>query len=88
MEIENQIIYLVLDPNYLFKKVSLNEWNELYRSYKNDPDAIVEEYNDRREGYVYITTNLYNILKNHSILDLRFNVGYRTKYHITDYTLQ
>lgn len=85
MEIDNQIIYLRLQPNNLLTDLSIRQWNEFITSYENDEDAIVEEYDGDRDGYVYITTNLHNILKNHSLLDLRFNVGYRTNGHKTDY---
>ena len=85
MKIKNQIIYLTIRPNELFHRLSVNEWNELITSYENDPLAIVEEYNTEFDGYVFITTTLYNILKNHSLLDLRFNQGYRTEQHKTEY---
>ena len=88
MEIDNQIIYLVLRPHNLMNDLSINEWNEFISSYENDNDAIIEDYKGGSyDGFVFITTNLYNILKHHSILDLRFNVGYRTEGHITDYKM-
>lgn len=87
MEIENQIIYLVLRPRNLMEELSINQWNELITSYENDEDAIVEPYDPEWDGFVYITTNLFNILKNHSLLDLRFNVGYRTEGHKTNYVI-
>jgi hypothetical protein len=39
------------------------------------------------DGHVFITTNLYNVLINHTIMDLRFNIGYRSKYHKTNYDI-
>ena len=87
MEVENQIIYLALRPFHLINELSINEWNDFITSYLNDPEAIVEDYDEKFDGYFFVTTNLHNILKNHSLLDLRFNVGYRTEHHKTDYTL-
>ena len=87
MEIDNQIIYLVLKPKNLMEELSINQWNELITAYENDKDAVVEPYNPDYDGFCYITTYLHNILKNHSLLDLRFNVGYRTEGHKTDYNL-
>lgn len=87
MEIENQIIYLALRPHHLINELSINQWNDFISSYLNDSEAIVEDYDEKFDGYFFVTTNLYNILKNHSLLDLRFNVGYRTEHHKTDYTL-
>jgi hypothetical protein len=68
-------------------ELSINEWNKFIDSYLSDNDAVVEEYDENYDGYFFVTTNLYNILKNHSILDLRFNVGYRTEHHKTDYKI-
>lgn len=87
MEIENQIIYLALRPKHLMCELSINQWNDFITSYENDNNAVVEEYDEKYDGYFFVTTNLHNILKNHSILDLRFNVGYRTEQHKTDYSL-
>lgn len=87
MEVENQIIYLALRPRHLMYELSINEWNDFITSYVNDPDATVEEYDEKFDGYFFVTTNLHNILKNHSLLDLRFNVGYRSEQHKTDYAL-
>lgn len=88
MEIENQVIYLALLPRHLMSDLSVNQWNEFIMSYENDNDAVVEEYDENFDGCVFVTTNLYNILKNHSLLDLRFNVGYRTQNHKTDYQIK
>lgn len=86
MKIDNCIIYIVLTPDDLINKLSINQWNEFIESYEKDDEAIVEEYNEEKDGFVFITTNLYNILRKHSILDLRFNMGFRTNFHKTDYT--
>lgn len=83
--IENQIIYLAILPKHLMNELSLNDWNKIIESYENDKNALVEPYDSELDGQCFITTNLYNILKNHSLLDLRFNVGYRTIYHKTDF---
>lgn len=87
MEINNQIIYLVIKPNNLMSELSINDWNDLITFYENDKESIVEEYDEKSIGYVFITTNLFNILKNRSLMDLRFNIGYRTENHKTDYNL-
>jgi hypothetical protein len=87
MEIDNQVIYLALRPHHLINELSINEWNAFIESYVNNKDSVVEDYDENYDGYFFVTTNLYNILKNHSILDLRFNVGYRTEHHKTDYNL-
>ena len=87
MEINNQIIYLVIKPNNLMSELSINDWNDLITFYENDKESIVEEYDEKYDGYVFITTNLFNILKNRSVMDLRFNIGYRTENHKTDYNL-
>lgn len=86
--IENQIIYLAFQPKHLFHELSANDWNKLIKSYEDDKNAYVEPEDPAPEmdGYCFVTTNLYNILKNHSLTDLRFNVGYRTKHHKTDFT--
>lgn len=88
IDIENRIIYLILTPKDLIEKLSINQWNDFIESYSNDKDSIVEEYDKDMDGYVFITTNLYNILANHSIMDLRFNLGYRSVFHKTDYMLK
>jgi hypothetical protein len=88
MEIKNQIIYLALAPRHLMTDLSINDWNEFITFYENDDDTVVEEYDENYDGWFFATTNLYNILKKRSILDLRFNVGYRTKKHETDYCLK
>lgn len=88
MRIENQLIYLALKPDYLFDVLSGNEWNDFITKYENDANAVVEEYNPKKDGWVFITTTLYNILKNHDLLNLRFNIGYRTEFHITDFELK
>ena len=85
MEIENQVIYLALQPRHLMQDLSINQWNDFISSYENDDDAVVEEHDENFDGYFFVTTNLYNILEKHSLLDLRFNVGYRTVHHKTDY---
>lgn len=87
IKIENQIIYLHISPDYLFKKLSVNEFNSLIERYQNDIDSVVEDYDENMDGHVFITTNLHNILSNHTIMDLRFNVGYRSVYHKTNYEL-
>lgn len=87
MEIENQVIYLVLKPNNLMSELSINDWNEFISFYENDDESIVEDYDENFDGYVFITTNLFNILKKRSIMDLRFNYGKRTANHKTDYNL-
>lgn len=86
MKINNCIIYLVLKPDDLISKLSINQWNEFIESYEKDEEAIVETYDEKMDGFVFITTNLYNILCKHSILDLRFNLGFRSEYHKTDYS--
>lgn len=87
MEIENQVIYLTLTPDDLITRLSINQWNDFIDSYVNDKEAVVEPYDKEKDGYFFVTTNLHNILRNHSILDLRFNTGFRTDGHRTDYTL-
>ena len=87
IRIKNQIIYLALDPKNLFHKLSINEWNKIITDYENDKNAVIEEYNKDMDGWFFATTTLSNILKNHSIMDLRFNIGYRTEYHKTDFNL-
>lgn len=88
MEIQNKIIYLALRPHHLMNELSINEWNNLITSYEKDDDAVIEPYDENYDAHVFITTNLFNILKNHSIMDLRFNVGYRSEQHKTDYQLK
>lgn len=87
MEIQDQIIYLALRPDHLMTMLSINDWNDFIKSYENDKNAICEEYDPKYDGWFFVTTTLCNILKNHSIMDLRFNVGYRTVGHITDCNL-
>ena len=87
MEINNEIIYLALKPKYLCQELSINDWNKFITNYENDKNAIIEEYDENFDGYFFVTTNLFNILKNHSIMDLRFNIGYRTEHHKTEYKL-
>lgn len=87
IRIKNQIIYLALDPKNLFQKLSINEWNKIITDYENDKNVVIEEYNKDMDGWFFATTTLSNILKNHSIMDLRFNIGYRTEYHKTDFNL-
>lgn len=86
-EIKNQLVYLWIKPDYWFKELSINELNNLVERYQNDIDAAVDLHVENMEGHVFITTNLYNVLNNHTILDLRFNIGYRSKYHKTNYEL-
>lgn len=88
MTIENQVIYLALKPDYLFDVLSVNDWNQIIRKYEKDRKAVVEYHPEEKDGWVFITTSLYNILKNHDLLDLRFNIGYRTKYHTVDFKLK
>lgn len=88
MEIKNQIIYLALKPNNLMSELSINDWNDFISFYENDDESIVEDYDEKFDGYVFITTNLFNILKKRSIMDLRFNLGFRSANHKTDYTLK
>lgn len=85
MEIKNQIIYLALTPDDLMSRLSVNQWNEFIDSYIKDENAVVEDYDKDFDGYFFVTTDLHNILQNHSIMDLRFNVGYRTQNHKTDF---
>lgn len=87
-KIKNQLVYLWIKPDYWFKELSINELNNLIERYQNDNDAVVEKYNEDMDGHVFITTNLYNVLNNHTILDLRFNIGYRSIYHKTDYDIR
>lgn len=84
-KIKNQLVYLWIQPKHWFKELSINDLNNLVERYQNDNDAVVEKYNEDMDGHVFITTNLYNVLNNHTILDLRFNIGYRSIYHKTDY---
>lgn len=88
LQIDNCIIYLALKPNDLIEKLSIQQWNDFIVSYSKDKDSIVEEYDKDMDGYVFITTNLYNILTNHSIMDLRFNLGYRSAFHKSEYKLK
>lgn len=87
MDVKNQIIYLELKPSNLFNELSIKEWNDLIDSYSNDPESIVEPYDKTIDGHCFITTSLFNILNKHSIMDLRFNVGFRTIFHKTDFKL-
>lgn len=86
-KIKNQLVYLWIQPKHWLKELSVNELNNLFERYQNDNDAVVEEYDEDMDGHIFITTNLYNVLINHTILDLRFNIGYRSKYHKTDYDI-
>ena len=73
--IENRIIYLVLPAKELFHSLSINDRNQIINRYENDHLSVVDVED------VFITTTLYNVLKNHNIMDLRFIVEGRTKYH-------
>lgn len=86
-KIKNQLVYLWIQPKHWLKELSIDELNNLFERYKNDNDAVIEEYDEDMDGHIFITTNLYNVLINHTILDLRFNIGYRSKYHKTDYNI-
>lgn len=86
-KIKNQIVYLWIKPDYWFKQLSINEFNNLVERYRNDSDAVVEDYDENMDGHVFITTNLYNILANHTVMDLRFIIEGRSKYHKTNYEL-
>ena len=86
-KIKNQVVYLWIKPDYLFKELSINEFNNLLARYQNDIDAVVEDYDENMDGHVFITTNLYNILTNHTVMDLRFIIEGRSRYHKTDYEL-
>ena len=77
--IENRIIYLVLPEKELFHSLSINDWNQIITRYDNDHLSVVDVEDDVED--VFITTTLYNVLKNHDIMDLRFIVEGRTKYH-------
>lgn len=77
--IENRIIYLVLPAKELFHSLSINDWNQIITRYKNDHLSVVDVEDDVED--VFITTTLDNVLKNHDIMDLRFIVEGRTKYH-------
>ena len=86
-KIKNQVVYLWIKPDYLFKQLSINEFNNLVERYQNDIDSVVEDYDENMDGHVFITTNLYKILANHTIMDLRFIIEGRSIYHKTDYEL-
>jgi hypothetical protein len=77
--IENRIIYLVLPAKELFHSLSINDRNQIINRYENDHLSVVDVEDDVED--VFITTTLYNVLKNHDIMDLRFIVEGRTKYH-------
>ena len=77
--IENRIIYLVLPAKELFHSLSINDRNQIITRYENDHLSVVDVEDDVED--VFITTTLYNVLKNHDIMDLRFIVEGRTKYH-------
>ena len=77
--IENRIIYLVLPAKELFHSLSINDRNQIITRYDNDHLSVVDVEDDVED--VFITTTLYNVLKNHDIMDLRFIVEGRTKYH-------
>ena len=82
--IKNTIVYLVVSWED-DKRLSAYEVHKLYDDYKNDSESVVEE--SLSSTAFYVTTNLYNVLTKHSVLDLRFNVGYRTSHHHSDYHL-
>lgn len=80
-KIYNIQIFLLVKDDYLFKQLSINDWNKLITRYENDNNAIVNKYINNNVTYVAITTTLYNIFKKHNIMDFRFIVDRPTKYH-------
>lgn len=73
----NEVVYLHLKPEYFLRELSLREWGKMISSYEGDSGAAVEII----AGNVYITTTLARVLEGHSVLDLRFNCGGRTRWH-------
>lgn len=79
-------VYLVLRSNELMDRLSINDWNSFIESYEKDEKigkAMIAPYNDKYDGWCFITTTLKNILENHSLYDLRFIYQYRTEYHLS-----
>lgn len=62
MEINNQIIYLVIKPNNLMSELSINDWNDLITFYENDKESIVEEYDEKYDGYAFNHRFSYNFM--------------------------
>lgn len=83
INIEDREIYLIINPNDLMTKLSINQWNELITNYENDDFSLVTPYNEEYDGWCFITTTLKNVIENHSIYDLRFLCEYRTENHLT-----
>lgn len=84
--LKDREVYLVLRSKELMDRLSINDWNSFIESYENDEKigkALIAPYNDKYDGWCFITTTLKNILENHSLYDLRFIYQYRTEYHLS-----
>lgn len=76
-------VYLVLKPNDLIERLSINQWNDFITRYENDNLSLVTPYNEKYDGWFFVTTTLKNIIENHSLYDLRFLCEFRTEHHLT-----
>lgn len=83
IKIEDREVYLVLKPNDLIEKLSINQWNDFITRYENDKLSLITPYDEKYDGWFFVTTTLKNIVENHSLYDLRFLYEYRTEHHLS-----
>lgn len=68
-------IRLYIEGNYLFGRLSINEWNALFSRYENDTNSKIIDHLDDSEherDYAVIETTLQTVLAKGAIMDLQF----------------
>lgn len=68
-------IRLYIEGKYLCDRLSINEWNALFKRYENDPDSkIISHLEESEKGkdYAIIETTLGTVLSKNATMDLQF----------------
>lgn len=68
-------IRLYNEGKYLCDRLSINEWNALFKRYENDPNSKIIDHLDESKNerdYAIIETTLQAVLDNGAVMDLQF----------------
>lgn len=68
-------IRLYIEGKYLCDRLSINEWNALFKRYENDPNSKIIDHLDESKNerdYTIIETTLQTVLDKGAVMDLQF----------------